>query len=189
LILISAGFDAHGLDDINHGFVDLDEDDFRWITEEVIRIANTCCKGRVVSVLEGGYGIKGGTVSALGLSVAAHVRALMKANQEHFTERSEVEDVEKMNLKKSLGEKGRELKRSRSKYLRELEDNFLKKFGEEAQDEKIEEEKEEQVEEEEMSEDPEDPEGLEGLEDPEDPEDSEDISQGSKGQEDQVIVD
>lgn len=29
LILISAGFDGHGLDSINHGFMDLDEDDYK----------------------------------------------------------------------------------------------------------------------------------------------------------------
>ena len=130
IIFISAGFDAHGLDDINHGFVDLDEDDFRWVSEEIVKIANTCCKGRIVSVLEGGYGIKGGIVSALGLSVAAHVRVLMKANQEQFVERSDVEDVEKMAMKSEYAEKSRELKRSRSKYLRRLEADFLKKLEE-----------------------------------------------------------
>ena len=83
LLLISAGFDGHGLDRINHGLVDLDEDDFRWVTEELIKIANTCCKGRIISVLEGGYSIKGGVLCALGQSVAAHVRALKKANKEH----------------------------------------------------------------------------------------------------------
>lgn len=29
LILISAGFGGHGLDSINHGFMDLDEDDYK----------------------------------------------------------------------------------------------------------------------------------------------------------------
>jgi acetoin utilization deacetylase AcuC-like enzyme len=39
-------------------------------------VANRCCDGRIVSVLEGGYRIQGGPVSAFARSVAAHVRAL-----------------------------------------------------------------------------------------------------------------
>lgn len=35
-----------------------------------------CCSGRVVSVLEGGYNINGGVVSAFARSVEAHVRGL-----------------------------------------------------------------------------------------------------------------
>ncbi len=35
-----------------------------------------CCNGRLVSVLEGGYRIHGGLVSAFARSVAAHVRSL-----------------------------------------------------------------------------------------------------------------
>lgn len=38
--------------------------------------AARCCHGRVVSVLEGGYNLNGGLVSAFARSVAAHVRAL-----------------------------------------------------------------------------------------------------------------
>lgn len=40
-------------------------------------MANKCCQGRLVSVLEGGYRIQGGIVSAFGRSVAGHVRALV----------------------------------------------------------------------------------------------------------------
>lgn len=49
------------------------EEDYEWITRHLIRIANTFCHGRVVSVLEGGYRIQGGLVSAFARSVAAHV--------------------------------------------------------------------------------------------------------------------
>jgi len=35
-----------------------------------------CCGGKIVSVLEGGYNLKGGLVSAFARSVASHVRAL-----------------------------------------------------------------------------------------------------------------
>ena len=106
--MISAGFDGHGLDNINHGFMDIDEDDFYWVTENLIKIANTTCEGRVVSVLEGGYRIKGGIISALAQSVAFHVFALMNATSEHFTphDSSHINrDLSKMELKRSISHK------------------------------------------------------------------------------------
>ena len=42
-----------------------------------LKVAIKCCEGRLVSVLEGGYRINGGIVSAFGRSVAGHVRALV----------------------------------------------------------------------------------------------------------------
>jgi len=36
--------------------MDLTAEDFAWVTSEVMKIADICCAGRVVSVLEGGYG-------------------------------------------------------------------------------------------------------------------------------------
>ena len=76
LILISAGFDAHRRDILNHGHVQLEEPDYEWFTRHVVRIANECCEGRVVSVLEGGYRVHGYVVSPFGRSIAGHVRAL-----------------------------------------------------------------------------------------------------------------
>jgi hypothetical protein len=81
LILISAGFDAHHKDAINCGYVSLREDDYEWITLQLMKIANTTCQGRIVSVLEGGYKIQGRIVSAFGRSVASHVRALASGTQ------------------------------------------------------------------------------------------------------------
>lgn len=77
LIFISAGFDAHRRDSMNFGYVGMVEDDYEWVTEQLVRIANTCCNGRVISVLEGGYKIHGGIVSPFARSVASHVRALV----------------------------------------------------------------------------------------------------------------
>ncbi len=71
LLMISAGFDAHRDDPL--AGLDFDEDDFAWVTRELMRVAESCCGGRVVSALEGGYDLR-----ALGLSAAAHVRALME---------------------------------------------------------------------------------------------------------------
>ncbi len=69
-LVISAGFDAHRADPL--GGLSLTEEDFRWVTRELLAVARSCCSGRVVSMLEGGYDLK-----ALGRSAAAHVAALM----------------------------------------------------------------------------------------------------------------
>ncbi|GJH31874.1 histone deacetylase family protein [Paraburkholderia hospita] len=71
LIIISAGFDAHRLDPL--AALRLDDDDFHWITRELMRIADETCKGHVVSILEGGYSMEG-----LAGGTRAHVRALME---------------------------------------------------------------------------------------------------------------
>jgi acetoin utilization deacetylase AcuC-like enzyme len=70
LLLISAGFDAHKDDPL--GGVMLVEDDYRWLTQELLAVANEYCAGRVISALEGGYDLK-----ALAASVAVHVEALL----------------------------------------------------------------------------------------------------------------
>ncbi len=69
LILISAGFDAHRRDPLAHQ--SLEAEDFAWATRAVVEVARTCCSGKVVSSLEGGYDLEG-----LGRSAAAHVQAL-----------------------------------------------------------------------------------------------------------------
>lgn len=70
LIIISAGFDAHYRDPLAN--LNLTEADFAWITGKLIDIAVHRCKGRIVSLLEGGYDLEG-----LAGSVAAHVLTLM----------------------------------------------------------------------------------------------------------------
>jgi acetoin utilization deacetylase AcuC-like enzyme len=72
LILISAGFDAHEGDPLGH--IRLREADYTWITQRVMDIADRCCSGRIVSMLEGGY-----VLEDLARSTAAHVGALMSA--------------------------------------------------------------------------------------------------------------
>ena len=76
IIFISAGFDAHEHDNMNFGYVGMIEDDFEWVTENLVKIANLCCDGRVVSCLEGGYRIQGKMCSPFARSVAAHLKAL-----------------------------------------------------------------------------------------------------------------
>lgn len=69
MIFISAGFDAHREDDI--GQMGLVEDDYGWMTQQLMAVARQHGKGRIVSCLEGGYNL-----SALGRSVVAHLKAL-----------------------------------------------------------------------------------------------------------------
>ena len=76
LIMISAGFDGHVRDRLASGEWDISEDDYYWVTEQLVAIANICSKGRIVSVLEGGYNTKAGWLSPLAQCVASHVRAL-----------------------------------------------------------------------------------------------------------------
>jgi acetoin utilization deacetylase AcuC-like enzyme len=72
LLLISAGFDAHERDPL--AGLELVEEDFQWATEALAEVARTHAKGRIVSMLEGGYDLRG-----LALSTATHVKALMDA--------------------------------------------------------------------------------------------------------------
>jgi len=70
LILISAGFDAHRDDPL--ALLNLEDDDYRWATQQLMEVADETCGGRVISLLEGGYDL-----AALGRSVALHVKTLM----------------------------------------------------------------------------------------------------------------
>jgi acetoin utilization deacetylase AcuC-like enzyme len=72
LAIISAGFDAHIRDPLAQ--IELEAEDFAWATRELMDIADASAGGRVVSLLEGGYDLKG-----LAVSAAAHVRQLMNA--------------------------------------------------------------------------------------------------------------
>jgi acetoin utilization deacetylase AcuC-like enzyme len=70
LVLISAGFDSR-IDDLLGNFT-LTDEDFRDLTRRVMEIADRHAKGRVVSMLEGGYNLPG-----LASATAAHVEVLL----------------------------------------------------------------------------------------------------------------
>eukprot|EP00978_Attheya_sp_CCMP212_P030461 scaffold112084_cov63-Attheya_sp.AAC.4 len=55
LILLSAGFDAHKNDPLGMG--GLTAEDFGSVTELTCQMAHRLCSGRILSVLEGGYGV------------------------------------------------------------------------------------------------------------------------------------
>ena len=69
LVFVSAGFDAHREDPL--AYLQLEDEDYRWVTERLLDVAQRHAKGRVVSTLEGGY-----NTTALGRCVVEHVRVL-----------------------------------------------------------------------------------------------------------------
>lgn len=69
MIFVSAGFDAHRDDDMAQ--LQLCDDDYAWITQQIKAIADKYAQGRIVSALEGGYELQ-----ALGRCVAEHIRVL-----------------------------------------------------------------------------------------------------------------
>jgi len=70
MLFVSAGFDAHQDDDMS--YVSLTDADFRWISEEIVKIADAYASGRIVSALEGGY-----EVHSLARCVETHIRVMM----------------------------------------------------------------------------------------------------------------
>ena len=71
LLIVSAGFDAHKADPLAQ--LRLETEDFGWITDRLMDVAEARCGGRIVSVLEGGYDL-----GALAAAAALHVRRLMR---------------------------------------------------------------------------------------------------------------
>jgi acetoin utilization deacetylase AcuC-like enzyme len=69
-VLVSAGFDAHERDPL--GGMKVTTECYGQLTRIVKAIADECCDGRAVSVLEGGY-----DVTALADSVETHLRVLL----------------------------------------------------------------------------------------------------------------
>ncbi|MBL8299767.1 MAG: histone deacetylase family protein [Rhodanobacteraceae bacterium] len=70
LLFVSAGFDAHRLDPLAN--LNLAAEDYAWVTQELVALAEKHAHGRIVSSLEGGY-----SLTALRQSVQAHVAALL----------------------------------------------------------------------------------------------------------------
>ena len=70
-ILFSAGFDAHENDPLAQ--FQLKSKDFYELTKRTLSLAKSCCNGKVVSILEGGYDL-----NALKESVDYHVKSLME---------------------------------------------------------------------------------------------------------------
>jgi acetoin utilization deacetylase AcuC-like enzyme len=69
-VLVSAGFDAHRADPL--GALEVSTASYGTATEWMLDLADDCCDGRFVSVLEGGYDL-----DALEASVKLHVETLL----------------------------------------------------------------------------------------------------------------
>lgn len=70
LLLLSAGFDAHQRDPLAQ--LNWQSSDFSWLTGKLMDVADRCCGNRIVSLLEGGYDLKG-----LAGGASHHVAMLM----------------------------------------------------------------------------------------------------------------
>jgi acetoin utilization deacetylase AcuC-like enzyme len=76
-IIISAGFDAHKDDPL--GGMNVTPEGYAAITAIIKDVAEKCCAGRLVSVLEGGYGLDG-----LADSAEAHISVLLGKKKQSF---------------------------------------------------------------------------------------------------------
>lgn len=74
LVIISAGFDAHRDDPV--GSLGLEIEDFATLSQAVKKVADAHAKGRIVSVLEGGY-----NPGVLAGCVEVHLKELLHQNQ------------------------------------------------------------------------------------------------------------
>ena len=71
MLFVSAGFDAHADDPLAQ--LQLETEDYVWITEFILEIAQRHAQGRIVSSLEGGYAL-----TALAQAATAHIRTLAR---------------------------------------------------------------------------------------------------------------
>ena len=69
MLFVSAGFDAHRDDDM--AMLRLVESDYGWVTGKISDVAERHARGRIVSVLEGGYDL-----NALGRSAMTHLKVM-----------------------------------------------------------------------------------------------------------------
>eukprot|EP00440_Ansanella_granifera_P073636 gb/GFBE01079905.1/.p1 GENE.gb/GFBE01079905.1/~~gb/GFBE01079905.1/.p1 ORF type:complete len:1002 (+),score=244.01 gb/GFBE01079905.1/:1-3006(+) len=106
MIFVSAGFDGHEDDLIGNGRNV--EEDYAWATQQLLAVANSCCQGRLVSVLEGGYNTRAEVLSPFALSVASHVRTLMHTSQNFSSPEHEAQASASTNPA-SAGEKAKAL--------------------------------------------------------------------------------
>jgi acetoin utilization deacetylase AcuC-like enzyme len=69
-VLLSTGFDGHRKDPLAQ--LNLSEEGYKIICKEMMELAEDCCQGRVLSLLEGGY-----QLGVLSQCVADHIQILM----------------------------------------------------------------------------------------------------------------
>ncbi|CAK4199557.1 unnamed protein product [Aphanomyces euteiches] len=134
LIFLSAGFDGHKNESVNWGYIGLMEHDYEWLTQSVVQVANSCCNGRVISVLEGGYNFHGRVASCFSRSVAAHARGLVHGARfrhewsdaamayETQCEESMIQDAAQKKAKRQSMEESDGLEKRESKRQRKVVD-------------------------------------------------------------------
>ena len=89
LILVSAGFDIYENDPL--GGMNVTPEGFAGLTRSIIDIANSCCGGKVVLTLEGGYNIDGLVASVR--AVLNELTGLTETNIENLISSSDQHDL------------------------------------------------------------------------------------------------
>ncbi len=79
LLLISAGFDAHARDPLAQ--LNWTDEDFGWVTGKLMDVAERRCANRIVSLLEGGYDLRG-----LAGGASHHVAMLLSGHTGNLNE-------------------------------------------------------------------------------------------------------
>lgn len=89
LVLVSAGFDIHENDPL--GGMRVSPEGFAGLTRAIMDIAETCCDGKVVITLEGGYDLDG-----LRDSIKAVLRELAGLTETHYDDMVAQADQDKL---------------------------------------------------------------------------------------------
>ena len=76
VILVSAGFDAHADDDMS--YMNVSTEGFSWIMRLLMELADKYAKGRIISILEGGY-----CLQRLPELIVNHLKILLQAPDNH----------------------------------------------------------------------------------------------------------
>ena len=90
LVLVSAGFDIHGSDPL--GGMQVTPNGFAGLTRSIMDIARTCCGGKVVITLEGGYDLRGLRDSVK--AVLRELAGLSETNREELISQADQRKVD-----------------------------------------------------------------------------------------------
>ena len=133
LIFISAGFDGHKLETINENHMLLQENDYGYIAQQLQFVANKFCKGRMISVLEGGYNVNTGLISSFAQSIFNFTRYMnigsnmLQCYDTKLTgHKREIQYKEEMELYNLI--KSNKIKPRRSERLKNIEEKESQKI-------------------------------------------------------------
>lgn len=107
ILFVSAGFDGHDHDLI--GCCRCIDEDYIWVTKQLLSVANRCCQGRLISVLEGGYNTRAELLSPFAQTVAGHVQTLMHTSSNYCNLECEVQGTDERSREAAAASRKRKL--------------------------------------------------------------------------------